>query len=132
MYNVTQPLNPTPSGCKGDDAHASRHRHHPQPDLAKAVPLGNALLVFLAVPWALCALFYTGLHFTYPRDKRRAAMEELQQGGGASATGEGEAASSSSVGRRPVLEGDEADGAMRLADVVDMQQQQRRATYKPW
>lgn len=44
-------------------------------DLGKARSLGNALLVFTALPWALCALFFSGLHWTYPRDRRRA--EEL-------------------------------------------------------
>ncbi len=45
----------------------------------KALALGNALLVCMAVPWALCVIMYSGLHWTYPRDKRRAmelAMEE--------------------------------------------------------
>ena len=45
----------------------------------KALALGNALLVCMAVPWALCVIIYTGLHWTYPRDKARAmdlAMEE--------------------------------------------------------
>lgn len=30
-------------------------------NLAKARALGNALLVFLLVPWTLCLLFYTGI-----------------------------------------------------------------------
>ena len=45
----------------------------------KALALGNALLVCMAVPWALCVIIYSGLHWTYPRDKARAmdlAMEE--------------------------------------------------------
>lgn len=54
----------------------------PTADLAQAVPLGNALLLFLCVPWTLCALFYTGLHITYPRDKRSAALAELERCGG--------------------------------------------------
>ena len=29
-------------------------------NLTKAKALGNALLVFLLVPWTLCLLFYTG------------------------------------------------------------------------
>lgn len=41
-------------------------------DHKNAEALGNALLVCMIVPWFLCFLFYTGLHFTYPRDKRRA------------------------------------------------------------
>lgn len=31
--------------------------------------LGNAMLVCMLVPWALCLLIYTFLHWTYPRDK---------------------------------------------------------------
>ena len=38
----------------------------------KAASLGNALLIFTATPWFLCAVFFTGLHFTYPRDRERA------------------------------------------------------------
>ena len=47
----------------GGDADANRQR---------AVALGSALLVFTAVPWTLCAVFFSGLHWTYPRDKARA------------------------------------------------------------
>ena len=38
----------------------------------KARSLGNALLIFTAVPWFLCAVFFSGLHFTYPRDRDKA------------------------------------------------------------
>ncbi|GAB4823909.1 hypothetical protein N2152v2_010955 [Parachlorella kessleri] len=38
-------------------------------NMQKARSLGNALLVFTTIPWALCALFFSGLHWTYPRDK---------------------------------------------------------------
>lgn len=41
-------------------------------DVAKAKALGNALLVCLVVPWTICLVVYTGLHFTYPKDKQRA------------------------------------------------------------
>ncbi|CAL5229213.1 g12496 [Coccomyxa viridis] len=47
----------------------------PEKDLAQARALGSSLLVFLIVPWTLCLVFYSGLHFTYPRDKRHAAQE---------------------------------------------------------
>jgi len=39
---------------------------------ARARALGSALLTFTAVPWTLCVLFFTGLHFTYWRDRDRA------------------------------------------------------------
>lgn len=38
-------------------------------DLAKAESLCNALLVMTAVPWTLCCLAFSGLYWTYPRDK---------------------------------------------------------------
>lgn len=41
-------------------------------NLKKARSLGDALLVFTALPWLLCAIFFSGLHWTYPRDKARA------------------------------------------------------------
>ena len=34
--------------------------HAVDANLTKAKALGNALLVFLLVPWTLCFLFYTG------------------------------------------------------------------------
>jgi hypothetical protein len=46
-------------------------------DLANAAALGNALLCFLAVPWAITLVLYTGLHWTYPAD--RAAALQAQQ-----------------------------------------------------
>lgn len=41
-------------------------------DRANAIALGNALLFFLVVPWALCLVAYSFLHWTYPEDKRQA------------------------------------------------------------
>jgi hypothetical protein len=52
-------------------------------DIGKALALGNALLVCMVVPWFLCFLFYTFMHFTYPRDKAaalRAAAAEASAG----------------------------------------------------
>eukprot|EP00878_Enallax_costatus_P014703 GHUV01015379.1.p1 GENE.GHUV01015379.1~~GHUV01015379.1.p1 ORF type:complete len:228 (+),score=31.89 GHUV01015379.1:2608-3291(+) len=48
----------------------SRTTHH-QADFTKARALGNALTLFSTVPWTLCCLVYTLLHWTYPKDKRR-------------------------------------------------------------
>lgn len=45
----------------------------PQPDLAKARAIGDAMLFWFVVPWTLCAVIYTGLHWTYPADRRSAA-----------------------------------------------------------
>ncbi|KAL0030933.1 hypothetical protein WJX79_002316 [Trebouxia sp. C0005] len=41
-------------------------------DAAKARALGNALVTFLIVPWTFALIIYTGLHFTYPKDKKAA------------------------------------------------------------
>ncbi|PNH10483.1 hypothetical protein TSOC_002813 [Tetrabaena socialis] len=40
-------------------------------DLPKARALGSAMLLFTVAPWALCVLFYSGLHWSYPRDNAR-------------------------------------------------------------
>lgn len=34
--------------------------HRVERDVRKAQALGNALLVFMVVPWTLCGIFYTG------------------------------------------------------------------------
>jgi len=43
--------------------------------------LGNALLVCLEVPWALCLVFYSLLHLTYRRDRLAAADAGAGEGG---------------------------------------------------
>lgn len=40
--------------------------------------LGSALVMFLTVPWFFCLLVYGGLHFTYPSDRRAAAVAAKQ------------------------------------------------------
>ncbi|KAL6771840.1 hypothetical protein ACKKBG_A28005 [Auxenochlorella protothecoides x Auxenochlorella symbiontica] len=59
-------------GAGRDDAESARN----------ARALGDALLVMLALPWLVCLLAFTGMHWTYPRDcaavhraARRAASE---------------------------------------------------------
>lgn len=47
----------------------------PQPENAKA--LGRALVWVTTVPWLVCILFYTLLHWSYPRDLAR--MKRLEQ-----------------------------------------------------
>jgi len=37
---------------------------------AMANALGSAMLVCMIVPWALCLLIYSGLHWTYAADRR--------------------------------------------------------------
>ncbi len=45
-------------------------------DLRKAASLSSAMLVMTAVPWALCSLAYSGLYWTYPRDKGKVITSE--------------------------------------------------------
>jgi MFS family permease len=47
---------------------------NPEIDVHNAQAMGNALLVFTVLPWAFCLVAYSGLHLTYPSDRRRAAM----------------------------------------------------------
>jgi hypothetical protein len=51
--------------------------HDRQQVLANAAALGNALLAFLVVPWSICLLLYSGLHWTYPADKAAALRNQL-------------------------------------------------------
>lgn len=48
-------------------------------DLANASALGSALLFFCLVPWIGTLLVYTGLHWTYPRDRARIARAETMR-----------------------------------------------------
>jgi len=58
-------------GSAGGGGAFARHAADP----SRADALASAMLLFTTVPWALCALVYTLLHWTYPRDRRRAAAE---------------------------------------------------------
>ena len=46
-------------------------------DHGNAGALGDAMLVCMLVPWALCLLIYTFLHWTYPRDKVSAQPQPM-------------------------------------------------------
>ena len=54
-------------------------------NLAKARALAGALAVFTTVPWTLCLLLFTPLHWTYPRDRRRAQEAAAADGAAAEA-----------------------------------------------
>lgn len=45
-------------------------------DLPRARALGSAMVLFMVWPWLLCCLLYSGLHWTYPRDKARCLRPE--------------------------------------------------------
>jgi len=51
----------------------------PGENLHNAEALGNALLVCMIVPWTLCCIFYSGLHFTYPKDRDSARVMAQSQ-----------------------------------------------------
>eukprot|EP00887_Chlorella_sp_A99_P007278 scaffold2.g7278.t1 len=51
-------------------------------DLLNARALGSALLAFLTVPWTLCFLIYSILHWTYPRDRHAALVADHVLDGG--------------------------------------------------
>ncbi|GIL52823.1 hypothetical protein Vafri_8585, partial [Volvox africanus] len=67
------------SGVAGGEQACENHNTMagPEPDLPKARALGDAMLLFMAVPWTLCTLFYTGLHWSYPRDRARALRPQV-------------------------------------------------------
>lgn len=50
---------------------------HPDIDLERADALGRAIMWFSVIPWFLCLAFYTGLHFTYSRDRDLAAYAQI-------------------------------------------------------
>ncbi|PSC76554.1 MFS general substrate transporter [Micractinium conductrix] len=50
-------------------------------DMKRAKALGDAIVICTALPWALCCLLYTGLHVTYPRDRRLALRSQRTRSG---------------------------------------------------
>ncbi|KAK9793504.1 hypothetical protein WJX73_009675 [Symbiochloris irregularis] len=50
----------------------------PSIDLPKAQALGTSLLVFTLVPWTLCLILYSGLHYTYKRDCHSGSTGEAE------------------------------------------------------
>lgn len=60
----------------------------PEKDLPNARALGNALVAFLVIPWTLCLITYSGLHWTYPKDRRKALMLSRKLSEGALFDGE--------------------------------------------
>jgi len=50
-------------------------------DLESAAALGDAMLICIAVPWAICAILYSGLHITYRRDRMAAKAYQRARSG---------------------------------------------------
>lgn len=59
----------------------STHSKSPGPDLDSAAALGDAMLLCTAIPWAVCALMFSGLHITYQRDKKAAIAYQRARSG---------------------------------------------------
>jgi MFS family permease len=55
-------------------------------DLDSAAALGDAMLICISVPWAVCALLYSGLHITYRRDRVAAKAYQRARSGFMSVT----------------------------------------------
>ncbi|KAH7618077.1 hypothetical protein Ndes2526B_g06979 [Nannochloris sp. 'desiccata'] len=55
-------------------------------DLDSAAALGDAMLICTAIPWAVCALLYSGLHITYRRDRVAAKAYQRARSGFMSVT----------------------------------------------
>lgn len=99
-------------------------------NVRKARSLGNALLVFTAVPWTLCAFFFSGLHWTYRRDKQRATermagirglatvptVEEEEEEDGACTT---EAAATGKQERERLVARERGDSAREVGNADD-------------
>ena len=49
------------------------------PPPPSSFPRSSFPLPLLAVPWAFCFIMYSGLHLTYPRDRRRAAERQRSE-----------------------------------------------------
>lgn len=80
-FRVMQRLIKHPPGSsrrKGRGQGTATTSGDPKQDRANAASLGNAVLVMTMLPWSLCVLTYTAVHFTYRRDKLRALA--LSQG----------------------------------------------------
>lgn len=48
----------------------------PQLNMRNAIALGTAIQLCLIIPWAMSFLIYTGLHWTYKRDSKKARILE--------------------------------------------------------
>merc|ERR1719499_822441 len=63
----------------GYDVECNKEENSNRPDCQNVEAVGNALGYTTCVPWALCGLMYTSLHYFYPRDLRAIEMEQPAQ-----------------------------------------------------
>lgn len=66
MYDVLRTLNLITSTCLAGFRRLN------------AAALGQALLLCMEVPWAICLVFYTGLHWTYKKDRANMVRHEAE------------------------------------------------------
>jgi MFS family permease len=60
---------------------STHSKSDPGPDLDSAAALGDAMLLCTAIPWAVCALMFSGLHITYQRDRKAAIAYQRARSG---------------------------------------------------
>jgi hypothetical protein len=53
----------------------------PEADPTSAAALGDAMFLCTSIPWAVCALLYSGLHITYRRDRVAAQAYQRARSG---------------------------------------------------
>ena len=82
-------------------------------DLSKAESLSTALLIMTSLPWALCLVIFSGVYWTYPRDKARveAAAAAAAMGAGGSRSSRGSAAGLPAAPSAPLPVLDEERGS---------------------
>lgn len=51
----------------------------PEQNARRARALSNALLIMTTVPWTLCCIFFSALHWSYPRDKAWAIARDYSR-----------------------------------------------------
>lgn len=68
------PIQPTMQKHGGGDSTGCR-------DMDSARALGDAMMLCTAIPWALCALLYSGLHITYRSDRTAAQAYQRARSG---------------------------------------------------
>jgi len=72
----------SPDDDDNDDGGGSGGTASPaERDIERARALGTAMLICTALPWAICAFFFSGLHITYRRDKAAARLYQRARSG---------------------------------------------------
>ena len=73
-------------------------------DLSKAESLSTALLIMTSIPWAMCLVIFSGVYWTYPRDKARVEAAAAAAAMGADGSRSGSRSGRSAAPALPVLD----------------------------